>query len=117
MKHLKIFENYDETGQLLLYYGDEPPTTWFYIEDAIIDGLLDEKWQLDDNIIEDIGNTCFYEDMLTQGDLALMIEQDFEATLQRIFEYLIENDIINEEVNVSIEGVDEEGEEWNLSYI
>jgi len=42
--------------------------------------------------------------------------EDFEDSLQKIFEFLLENDIIDEEVSIFIEGEDEEGEDWDLSY-
>jgi len=115
---LKTFENFndEEIGELLLIYNGESPTTWFYIEDAIINGLLDDRFQLDEDIVEQIGQTCFYEEYVTQGDLCQIIIDDFDSSLQRIFEYLLENDIIDNEATVEIKGKDEDGEEWDFYY-
>jgi len=113
----KTFENYkDEEGELLLYYGENSPTTWFYIQDAIKDGLLDVNFDIDDDIVEQIGQTCFNDEYMTQDDLCDMIMNDFEDSLQKIFEFLLEHDIIDDVVSIKIEGYDEDGEEWNFSY-
>ncbi len=116
--NFNLNENYnDETGELLLTYNGDPPSTWFYIEDAIIEGLLDEKLQLDEELIEQIGETCFYEENMTQGELSDIIIQDFEGSLQRIFHYLIiDLEHLDDESTVEIKGVDEDGEDWNLYY-
>ena len=113
----KTFENYkDEEGELLLYYGENSPTTWFYIQDAIKDGLLDVNFDIDDDIVEQIGQTCFNDEYMTQDDLCDMIMNDFEDSLQKIFKFLLEHDIIDDVVSIKIEGYDEDGEEWNFSY-
>ncbi|MCF7866985.1 hypothetical protein K9L67_06195 [Candidatus Woesearchaeota archaeon] len=113
----KTFENFnDDEGQILLYYDDNSPTTWFFIQDAIKDGLLDERFGIDDDIIEDIGQSCFDEEYITQDDLCDMIMDDFEGSLRKIFEYLLENGIVDEEVSVKIEGEDEDGEDWDFYY-
>jgi len=113
----KTFEGYtDEEGTILLYYGENSPITWFYIQDAIKDGLLDERFDINDDIIEEIGQSCFDDEYMIQDDLCDIIIDDFESSLQKIFEFLLENDIIDEEVSVKIKGNDEEGEDWEFSY-
>ena len=112
----KTFENYDETGELLLIYDGGSPTTWFYFQDAIIDGLLDEKLQLDVNLIEEIGIVCFDDENMTQDELYDEITDDFEGALQKLFDYLIDIDFLDEYPTVEIKGVDEEGEKWNFYY-
>ena len=113
---LKTFENFDTPGEILLSYDGDPPTTWYYINDAIINGLLDEKLQLDDDLIEKIGITCFHEEDITPQDLCDIIIDDFEGSLQRTLHYLVELNHIDKEPSVIIEGIDEDGETYDLSY-
>lgn len=116
----KTFENFDwdedEEGEIFLYYGDDAPTSWFYLVDSIKDGLLDEKFGIDDDIIEKIGQSCFDVEYMTDDDLCDIIFDDFQNSLQKVFQYLIENDIIDEYVSVRIEGYDEDGDECEFSY-
>jgi len=113
----KTFENYnDETGELLLIYDGSSPTTWFYITDAIIDGLLDEKLQLDDTTIEEIGIVCFDDENMTGDELYDNIIDDFQGTLQTLFDYLTKEDILDDYPSVEIRGVDEDGEDWEFYY-
>ena len=117
----KTFENYEDPeediGKLILTYNDDS-TTWFYIEDAITNGVLEEKLDLGagDAIIEKIGNDCFNEEYMTQEELTNIIIEDFEGTLQKLFYHLIKIEFLNEYPTVDIEGVDEDGEEWSLYY-
>ena len=112
----KTFENYDdEIGELLLIYNDGSPTTWFYIQDAIINGLLDEKLQLDDLTIEEIGIVCFDNENMTEDELCDNIIDDFQGTLQTLFDYLVKEDILDDHPSVEIRGFDEDGG-WEFYY-
>ena len=120
MKKIKLFEDFsqdEEYGKILLNYGNDLPTTWYYIEDAIINGLLDEKLQLDEDIIETFCEEQSYEEMCGQQDLCDMLIQDFDNVLNRLLNYLKENDMLDEiPSSVIINGTDEKGEEWALEW-
>ncbi len=118
---LKTFENYDdvnELGKLLLIYDDDIQTTWFYILDAIINGLFEETWQLDDETVEDIGIKCFDNNYMSQEDLYDEIIENFQGSLQKILDYLLEIDFLIEDTypTIKIQGTDEDGEDWNFYY-
>jgi len=106
----------DEEGKLLLYFNNEPPTTWFYFEDAIINGILDEKLQLTEYLISEIGQFAFYEELTTASDLAIWIEQDPDSTFENLFSYLIENDLYDHHPTIKIIGEDEKGESFDIEY-
>jgi len=117
--------SHDEVGEILLTYDGQSPTTWFYIQDAILDGLLEEKLQMDDAICEEFAQ--YYADMtgeidqddvdyFTMEELATMIEQDFDKTLDILFDYLIEVEYLDKKPSVEISGNDEQEEEWEFSY-
>ena len=113
-----INESVDEDpGNILLTYNGESPTTWYYVEDAIINGLLDEKLQLNEEIIEAFCLEKLYDELCTQQELADYLIQDFDNVLSRLLDYLKENEIIDEmPSSVEITGFDEDGEEYDLQW-
>jgi hypothetical protein len=117
--NFKINEEFEqeESGEILLTYNGESPTTWYYVGDAIIDGLLEEKLQLDDDIIETFCEEQMNETYCGQSELADMIESDFENVIGKLLKYLKQNDIIDEmPSSVIIKGTSEDNEEYDLSY-
>ena len=129
IKQYKLFKDnenmeYDEVGQLELWWDGEGPSTWFYLSDAIKDGIIDEKLQLDDDMAQGFAEYLLElgeidEDSVEWFDLdelAIMIEQDFDETLDKLFDYLMEERFIDHFPTVEIKGEDENGEEWNFSY-
>lgn len=113
-------ENYtqdEEPGKILLYFNDDSPTTWYYINDALIDGLFIEKLDLSEEQVEEFGksvNVEFYEYM-DMNDLADMIVDD-EVTFKLLFDWMIEEGIIDKHPTILIKGKDEDGEKYNISY-
>jgi len=44
------------------------------------------------------------------------IIDDFQGTLQTLFDYLTKEDILDDYPSVEIRGVDEDGEDWEFYY-
>jgi len=119
-------ENYDEDeiGQLELWWDGQGPSTWFYLGDAIKDGIIDEKLGLDDDMATDFAEYLagigeLEEDSVEWFDLdelSMMLEQDFDDTLDKLFDFLMEQNVIEHKPSVEIKGEDENGEEWEFSY-
>lgn len=131
IKQYKLFkdnenmEYEDEVGQLELWWDGKGPSTWFYLSDAIKDGIIDEKLQLDDDMAQGFAEYLHLElDELDEDsvewfdldELAIMIEQDFDETLDKLFNYLMKEHFIENKPSVEIKGEDENGEEWEFSY-
>jgi hypothetical protein len=112
----RINENDEDSGELLLFYGSDLPTTWYYIEDAVINGLFDEKLQIDEDVIEEFCENELYEENCNSQDLADSLIQDFDNVIFRLINYLYKNEIIDEKKPIRIEGFDEQGEEWGFEY-
>ncbi|NPV12752.1 MAG: hypothetical protein HPY57_13275 [Ignavibacteria bacterium] len=120
------FEYNNEPGKLLLKYDGQSPTTWFFLSDAILNGLLEEKLDLSENEAEEFAHYLVElgemeeEDVYTfsLSELADMIEQDFEETLDKLFDFLIESDAewFDHKPSIEIVGEDENGEEHELIY-
>jgi len=135
IKEYKLFKNSegmeydDEVGKLELWWNGEGPSTWFFITDAIKDGIIEEKLQLDDDMAQGFAEYLYLDltsilpeieedavEWFDLDELSIMIEQDFEETLDKLFNYLMEQSIIDKKPTVEIKGEDEDGEEWELSY-
>ena len=119
MKKFKNFitESHDEeVGELLLIYDGQSPTTWYFIQDAINDGLLDEKLQLDNETIEQYGKEVHNENYIDMESITDMILYDFDEELDLLFDWMINNDLLDKKPTVEIEGYDEDGEEYEFSY-
>ncbi len=113
----KVNENVQETGQILLKVNGGSPTTWFFIQDAIQNGLLEETLGVDDFILEEYANDKNI-DYLDISDLTDMLIEDFETELGNLLEYLIRIDYLDQDItSVSIEGEDEDGEYHELDYL
>jgi hypothetical protein len=112
MKNWKNFnESYnDEVGEINLYYNGEGPTTWFFIQDAIRDGLLEEKLDLIDDIIIE------YDDELDMETLTDNIIDDFEPELDKLLDFLINKGYLDSKPTIEIEGEDEDGDYWEFTY-
>lgn len=126
MKHIKTYEQnnferreqskLDEVGELLLRYDGGRPTTWFYINDAISDGLLEDHFQIEEDQIEDFVHDTYGEENFDRDMLVDLMIGDFEETLDKLFEWLIFNDLLNKKSSVEINGNDENDEEYEFSY-
>lgn len=107
----------DEVGQIELIFDGGSPTTWFYINDAINDGLLDEKLGLYDEILSEYATKLELEfDDLDMETLTDNIIDDFENELNNLFDFLIERGDLDHKPTVEISGTDENGEEYEFSY-
>jgi len=114
-------ENYsqdEKPGKILLYFNDDSPTSWYYINDAIIDGLFIEKLDLNDDDVEEFGksvNIEYYEymDMI---DLVGMIINNEDETFKLLFDWMVEEGIIDKHPTIRIKGKDEDGEKYNITY-
>lgn len=123
-KDNESIEYNDEVGTLELWWDGKGPSTWFFITDAIKDGIMEEKLQLDDDMLQGfaeylVGLGEIEEDSVEWFDmeeLSVMIEQDFESTLNNLFDWLMEENMIDHKPSVEIHGEDEEGEEYDFSY-
>jgi hypothetical protein len=110
-------ENSQDTGELVLIVDDGTPTTWYYVNDAITNGLLEQELGLDDQIISEYCESLGCEfDELDINSLGDIILEDFEEELDKLFSFLMQRGDLNDKPSVEIVGNDEDGEEWNLSY-
>jgi hypothetical protein len=113
-------ENYtqdEEPGKILLYFNDDGPTTWYYINDALIDGLFIEKLDLSNEQVEDFGNSIEeeYMDMYDLGDYIIYQTHPDEA-FKLLFDWMIEQGLIDKHPTIHIMGEDEDGENYDISY-
>lgn len=118
-RYLKENQNSDdeENGKILLNYDNKTPSSWYYIDDAIENGLLESSLGIDDEIAEVFCSEKYNEDFCNLADLKDKLIYDFEDVLGELLTYLMDNNIIDEmSKEVAIEGVDEEGEYWSFSY-
>jgi len=100
----------DEVGGINLKVNGARPTTWYFLSDAIMNGLLEETLDLNDEIIEQYGENNGI-DYLTMEDLTDMLIEDFETELGNLLSFLIEIDYLSQDISsVSIEGEDDDGE-------
>ena len=118
MKTLKKFENFvneesyddDEVGGINLKVNGARPTTWYFLSDAIMNGLLEQTLDLNDEILEQYGENIGI-DYLSMEDLTDMLIEDFETELGNLLSFLIEMNYLSQDISsVSIEGEDEDGE-------
>ncbi len=122
IKKHKMFRNVEsiqdeEVGQIELIFDGGSPTTWYYIEDAINDGLLDERLGLNDEILSEYATKLELEfDDLSMESLTDNIIDDFENELNNLFDFLIERGDLDHKPSVEISGTDENGEEYEFSY-
>ena len=118
MKRLKKFENFEdeEIGEILLSVNSQKPTTWFFIEDAIRDGLLDEVLDIDEEIVDLYGESIG-EEMMSMEELSDIISQDFQYEIEKLLTFLDNNDYLSDYfTTITIQGFDEDGEEYDLEY-
>ena len=121
MNILKRYENYikesvedtDKTGEIILDVNGRK-TTWFYLRDAILDGLFVESFDLTDDYVEEIfGN----RDITTLEELTDLLDvddiDDFESELSKMI-IALDNDVDVE--YVTIIGTSEDGDDIDLSY-
>ena len=105
-----------ESGKITLTVNGGSPTTWYYLSDAIQNGLLEETLEIDDFILEEYANDKNI-DYLDIDDLTDMLIEDFEEELGNLLEYLIRIDYLGQDISsVSIEGEDEDGEYHELDF-
>ena len=103
----------DEDEGLVLLTVDDKTTTWYYLDDAIINGLLEETLNLDNDICEDFAKYLENKDIIDYFDMESLkdlIVDDFEGTLDKLFDFLKGDDIFFEKPTVQIDGEDEYGE-------
>lgn len=111
-------ENYtqdEEPGKILLYFNDDSPTTWYYINDALIDGLFIEKLDLSDEDVEAFGNSI-EEEYMDMNDLVDYITGDPDDSFKMLFDWMIGEGLIDKHPTIRIKGKDEDGEKYNISY-
>jgi hypothetical protein len=118
-------DNDDEGGLVLTIEGEKYPSKWFYIHDAIMNGILEDYCQIssiDHEIIDEYG--VWYAEQMGDNDdymdidtMTEMILQDFDVELGMLFQFLEEKEYIDRTpLSVTIEGEDEDGEEFELYY-
>jgi len=109
-----IKESNSETGEVILNV-DGKETTWFYLRDAIQNGLLDETLDImDDSISELKIDDLFDGEVSDMEDLTDLLESDFEDTLDKLILHLIEVDHLSEHQvvgNIDITGNEEDSED------
>jgi len=116
IKNWKRFnENYDEEMGKVILNVDGRKTTWYYLEDAIHDGLLDETFEMDESMAEDYGETV-HNEYIGLEDITDMLRDDFEQEIDNLLTYLYKKDHISDISLIEIEGEDEEGENHEYSY-
>lgn len=117
---VKESTDYDEPGLILNIDGDI--SKWYYVNDAIQNGILEDYCDVDDDILEDYGqylvdNDNKYDDYVNIDDLTDMIIEDFEIELNKFFKFLNDRDEkFNIPDRISISGFDDEGDDWDLEY-
>lgn len=108
----------EELGDILLKYDTDEPTTWFYIEDAISNGLLEEKLNLDQDTIDIFCSEFFNEDFCSAEELGNMILEDFDGIIGKLLKFCLETNLIDKlPSSVSIKGNDENGDFYDLEWI
>jgi hypothetical protein len=100
----------DEMGLVLLSIDGQSPTTWYYVTDAIGNGLLDEYLNLNDEIL-DLLSDELYDGVMFAEDVSSLIEEDFQDELDKLFTFLLDHDIIDHKPSVSISGYEEDNED------
>ena len=105
----------EEPGKILLYFNDDEPTTWYYINDALIDGLFIEKLDLSDEDVEAFGNSI-EEEYMDMNDLVDYITGDPDDSFKMLFDWMIGEGLIDKHPTIRIKGKDEDGEKYNISY-
>jgi hypothetical protein len=113
MKTLKGYGNFinesndEEVGQVLLSIDGQSPSTWYYVSDAITNGLLDEYLDLTGDVVDELSDEL-YGQMIFIEDIADMIQEDFQTELDKLFDYLLEHDMISHRPTISISGFEED---------
>ena len=113
----------DDDAKLVLDYNGKP-THWYFLNDAIQNGLLEERLDLDDDICEDFAKYLIEIGDMEEGgadyfgleELKDLIIEDFEGTLDKLFDFLKGDEIFFEKPTVEIIGEDEDGEEHEYYY-
>jgi hypothetical protein len=112
-------ENYsqdEESGKILLYFNDDGPTTWYYINDALIDGLFIEKLDLIEEEVEDFGKSITeYMDMYDLADYITGSGTPNDA-FKLLFDWMVEEGLIDKHPTIHIIGEDEDGEYYDITY-
>ena len=115
IKKFEAFSLYgddEEMGKIILNV-DGKKSTWYYVDDAILDGLLIEHLGLDDILIDEL-----YEDdnnIYSMEDLRDTIVEDFEQTLDELFSKKYNGESVQKELFdipsiIEISGDEEEGD-------
>ena len=104
-----------DTGELILNVEGRK-TTWFFINDAIYNGLIEETFDMDEEIIDQYGESLG-EDYYTYEDLTDLIREDFQTEVGNLIMFLKKNDYLDQDISsIEISGVDEDGEDWDLQF-
>jgi len=128
MKIIKTFNKFKlnedaDSGYLKLKINDKVISNWFYLRDAIENGLLEEYFDIYDGVlVEELPwSEYFNDEFLTISDITDMIEnavenEDFEEfntffKMLEDFSYNIPNSI-----SISFVGETEDGENYDVTY-
>ena len=114
-----VNESQEESGEIILNV-DGVKTTWYFINDAIQNGLLEETLDLTDEIINDYAENMenFHDfGFISMEELTDILIGDFQIELGKLLIYLIEIDYLDKDIfSVTIDGEDEDGEEFDLQF-
>lgn len=112
-------DDYEEMGKVVLNV-DGRKTTWYYVADAIKNGLLEETLDLEDEHIEELF-ASHQDDIYDIDSLGEVIPLEFDQVLLDLFNRIINGTHASEQVPdlpnfISITGDEEDGEQ-DVMYI
>lgn len=120
---LKFFEShdfedeydFDENKEVGVLINKDLKSKYEYLDDAIVNGLIENYFDLDVDLIEEFDDVYSYG-VFTNEELGDLIKDDFENVIDNIFSFLIDKGIIKEKENIQLLGTDENGDSVNFSY-
>lgn len=120
LKFKNFLKESNESGNIKLQIDDKT-SHWFYIDDTIVNGILEDYLGLSDvdDIIEEYFDSLNDDDYVgctTLGELSDYFLDDFEEHMDHFLSYLIGHDFIEFKPEIEIHGKDDDDESWNFTY-
>jgi hypothetical protein len=121
MKILQNFKSFneniqnDESGEIILNINGKK-TTWYFVEDAIKNGILEEYLDLSEEEIEKYGDEVLNFKPYNIEELSDIILDDFDKELKNLFQYLLNKNEIKEIPSIYITGIDDDGDDCDLQF-
>jgi len=103
----------EEIGGIELKVDDKHITHWYYLSDAIQNGLLEEYFDMSDGECEEYAKFAGIEDAEYVGlqELSDMLQQDFDEVMDSL------TDFLNiDEITIEIKGNGEDGDYAEIEY-